>query len=568
MCPDLGEAGATWNDTRVLIFTEYDDTKRYLVSRLESAIEGSDKASARVQVFHGPTPPPKREEIKQAFNTHPKKHPLRILVATDAAREGLNLQAHCNNLFHFDVPWNPGRMEQRNGRIDRKLQSAPEVYCHYFVYQQRPEDRILQVLVRKTETIKKELGSLSQVIDAKLGLTLKHGIRHAQVELLEKEIESTGVDNEKQSVIVEELEAARERQDALREQIERLRTLLDKSRKSIGLNEDLFRSAISCSLQLLKSEPLEEVEGDTVDTFCFPPIHERDGADPTWLETMDTLREPRKRGEKAWEWRKRAKIRPVVFEDTGLVGNDVVHLHLEQRVVQRLLGRFTAQGFVHHDLSRACFAQAKDAIPRVILLGRLALYGEGAARLHEELIPVTARWSDSQIRKQPLSPYAKEAESKTLALLDNSLQEKGGVKLTDEVVEQLRSSAAQDINELLPHLETRGEEYASDALNKLNARGSAEARAMREILEKQRKHISQKIRDMNKQDKSRQLSLVFGDSEDEIEQLRLNKKFWDERLEQLKTELKTEPARVEKVYEVKATRVEPVGLVYLWPVTG
>ncbi|MEJ2539320.1 MAG: helicase-related protein [Gemmatimonadota bacterium] len=42
---------------------------------------------------------------------------LRYLVATDAAREGINLQAHCYNLFHFDVPWNPSRLEQRNGRI-------------------------------------------------------------------------------------------------------------------------------------------------------------------------------------------------------------------------------------------------------------------------------------------------------------------------------------------------------------------------------------------------------------------------------------------------------------------
>lgn len=50
--------------------------------------------------------------------------------------------------------------------IDRKLQPQPEVFCHYFVYKQRPEDRILQVLVRKTETIKEELGSLSQVIES------------------------------------------------------------------------------------------------------------------------------------------------------------------------------------------------------------------------------------------------------------------------------------------------------------------------------------------------------------------------------------------------------------------
>ena len=73
-------------------------------------------------------------------------------------------------MFHFDVPWNPSRMEQRNGRIDRKLQPNPDVFCHYFVYKQRPEDRILVALVRKTETIKKELGSLAQVIDARLDL--------------------------------------------------------------------------------------------------------------------------------------------------------------------------------------------------------------------------------------------------------------------------------------------------------------------------------------------------------------------------------------------------------------
>ena len=106
----------------------------------------------RIAIYHGPTPPDEREAIKQAFNADPKHHPVRILIATDAAREGLNLQAHCWNLFHFDVPWNPSRMEQRNGRIDRKLQDQPEVFCHYFVYKQRPEDRILKVLVQKTET--------------------------------------------------------------------------------------------------------------------------------------------------------------------------------------------------------------------------------------------------------------------------------------------------------------------------------------------------------------------------------------------------------------------------------
>jgi hypothetical protein len=152
LCPTLGQPGATWTHTRVIIFTEYDDTKRYLYHQLEAAIAGSDRAAHRIAVYHGPTPPAQREEIKQAFNTDPAKHPVRILIATDAAREGLNLQAHCWHLFHFDVPWNPSRLEQRNGRIDRKLQPHPEVFCHYFVYTQRPEDRILQVLVRSSSS--------------------------------------------------------------------------------------------------------------------------------------------------------------------------------------------------------------------------------------------------------------------------------------------------------------------------------------------------------------------------------------------------------------------------------
>ena len=60
----------------------------------------------------------------------------------------------------------------------------------------------------------------------------------------------------------------------------------------------------------------------------------------------------------------------------------------------------------------------------------------------------------------------------------------------------------------------------------------------------------------------------FGDVEGELEQVDANKRYWVKRLEQLRGELKTEPDRIEELYQVKARRVEPVGLVYLWPVTG
>jgi hypothetical protein len=60
------------------------------------------------------------------------------------------LQARCHDLIHVDLPWNPSRLEQRNGRVDRKLQPSKIVTCRYFIYHQREEDRVLDALVRKT----------------------------------------------------------------------------------------------------------------------------------------------------------------------------------------------------------------------------------------------------------------------------------------------------------------------------------------------------------------------------------------------------------------------------------
>src|SRR5262249_52747949 len=153
------------------------------------------------------------------FNADPTKDPLRILLATDAAREGLNFQAHCTDLFHFDLPWNPGRIEQRNGRIDRKLQPALVVRCHYFVLPQRVEDRVLEILVKKTETIKRELGSLSKVIDDDIEQRLAQGIRHRDAARLARDIEQADLDAERKRVTQEELEAARERRQELEAQI-------------------------------------------------------------------------------------------------------------------------------------------------------------------------------------------------------------------------------------------------------------------------------------------------------------------------------------------------------------
>ena len=579
-CPDLppygrppppGAPKPRWNDRRVLIFTENRaGTKYYLRQVLEHAIEHTDQADDRIAVIDGLTRGPRRKEIQRRFNARPEHDPLRILVATDAAREGLNFQAHCTDLFHFDLPWNPGRIEQRNGRIDRKLQPADKVRCRYFVLPQRAEDRVLEVLVRKTETIKRELGSLSKVIDDDVERRLKHGIRHAEAEELRSAIQAADLDQAKKKAAVEELEDARDRRDELAAQINQCRTLLDRSRKWVRFDAEPFRDALSCSLELLNLPPLDKsADAHGRPVWTFPPLEQQATTDPSWTATLDSLRVPRKLDQKPADWRRDAPVRPVVFKDRGVLTDEVVHLHLEQRVAQRLLARFRAQGFVQHDLSRACLIQARDSIPRVVLLGRLSLYGQRAERLHEVLVPVTARWLDlAQRNGRPLRAHGRTAESETLKLLDQVLgAEAGGdgkpAAPAETVQRRLLRTAARDVADLRPRLGECAAKLAADATKRLASRGDKESRDLRQTLERQRDRVKAEL---EKHENQAQLELALSTAE--RRQLEADVKHWRQRLRRFAQDLEREPERIRSFYKVRAQRVEPVGLVYLWPETG
>lgn len=570
-CPDIrlpgstssAPTGAPWSALRLIIFTEYEDTARYLRTQLEAATAGTAQAPERLAVFHGPTPPDQREALKRAFNEPPARHPLRILIATDAAREGLNLQAHCWNLFHYDLPWNPSRLEQRNGRVDRKLQPNPEVFCHYFVYTQRPEDRVLRALVRKTETIRLELGSLSEVIEKRL----RTGIRRDEIEASAAAIEGLQEDPEKQAARDAEFEgAAAQRQAALRAEVETLRNRINDARRWIGLDEGQLRDALNCSLELLPADPLQPVrspEGEPA-RYVFPNLQVRKGSDSRWSATLDTLRQQAEPGQPLYEWRRESPLRPIVFTPPTGFDTDTVQMHLSHRVVQRLLGRFLAQGFVYHDLSRACLAQSDDAIPRVVLLGRLAVYGAGAARLHEELITVTARWIDPADRKGSLAPYGRDAEAKTVSLLQESLKPGAVTRpLPPAAIKRLQAAMAQDIRELLPQLEAQGQAAKADAEKLLAERGRIESAAILKTLEDQRRRVLLKYEGTGDEQ-----SVLPGFSDEERRQLSADRRHWQRWLANVEGDIAREPRRIADFYQTRSFRLEPVGLAYLWPVTG
>lgn len=555
MCP-----GEIWNDLRCIIFTEFEDTRRYLIRCLNERYP-HDGAKKRIEYYSGVTSARERKRIKAEFNSDPTTAPLRILVATDAAREGLNLQARCWNLFHFDVPWNPGRLDQRNGRIDRKLQPNPVVYCHYFVYAQRPQDRVLQVLVKKSETIHQQLGSLSQILETRLTKTLENGIGQESIDALKREIEGAGVDPDAKAASQEELEELRLRHEQLASSIKSLSAKLESARKWIGLDARHLKDSLDCSLEIMDMKGMEERKApDGATVYTFPDLSRRRGGDPSWAPTLESLRREEtedSRGNPTVS----NELLPVTFDALEMADDNVIQLHLEHKLVKRLLGRFLSQGFLHHDLSRACLVQAEDAVARVGLLGRLSVYGKGALRLHEEIIAITARWSPPDKRgTERLKPYASESEEKTLAQLEESLLPERIAQASKDQMTQCQSGMDRDIAELLPLLEARAMEKLERVKSLLSQRGEREAMAMKGLLEEQRKRVEK-----TRREKDANFAQLEFDNDDERRQWQTDRKYWDKWLAEAESKLSSEPESIREFYAAASFRVEPVGLVYLMP---
>lgn len=138
------------SDQRLLIFTEFKDTLDYLVERLRSW-------GFRVGFIHGGMKPGSRDEAgtrlfaEQQF----REGQIQVLVATEAAGEGINLQV-CNIMFNYDIPWNPNRLEQRMGRIHRYGQRK-DCLIFNFVATNTIEGRVLQRLLEKLQEIRDAL---------------------------------------------------------------------------------------------------------------------------------------------------------------------------------------------------------------------------------------------------------------------------------------------------------------------------------------------------------------------------------------------------------------------------
>lgn len=135
-----------------VVFCRYVATAHYVAEHLRKAFPKVTVESVTGEY----TPEERRERVETMEESE-----TRILVATDCLSEGINLQHLFTAVIHYDLAWNPTRHEQREGRVDRFGQQAADVRCTMLYGQDNPVDGfVLNVIIRKGETIQKELGVL------------------------------------------------------------------------------------------------------------------------------------------------------------------------------------------------------------------------------------------------------------------------------------------------------------------------------------------------------------------------------------------------------------------------
>lgn len=138
---------------KMIIFTEHRDTLDFLVQRLQGI-----GLSGQIATIHGGMNSAERDDQVAFFRRPIEQGGAHYLIATDAAGEGINLQ-FCWLMVNYDLPWNPARLEQRMGRIHRYGQKHDPVFIINLIAGATREGRVMQTLLAKLETIRKELGS-------------------------------------------------------------------------------------------------------------------------------------------------------------------------------------------------------------------------------------------------------------------------------------------------------------------------------------------------------------------------------------------------------------------------
>jgi len=519
-----------WNDRRVILFTEYRTTHEWMHRILASHGFGGE----RLALLHGGLSQEEREPIKAAFQASPKDSPVRILLATDAASEGIDLQNHCNMLIHLEIPYNPNVMEQRNGRIDRHGQREKEVLIWHPVdggdargtsVGGHAED-ILRAL-RKLESMRADMGSVNPVIAPQMSGLIEGSLKDLDTRMAEARIARAR----------NFVRAERE----LKERVAKLHERLLATKQDFHLDPQHILMAVKTGLALAGRPPLVPVDlpGAPPGTVFRMPV-----LSGSWARCMEGLRHPHTQ-----------KIRPITFDHAVASGrDDVVLVHLNHRLVQMCLRLLRAEIWARDDvkkLHRVSVRSVPETLldgPAVVVVSRLVITGGNHHRLHEELTVSGGYLRDQSFRRE-----------ERVTLVQQWLDEGKPTTAAPSLFDALRSRFERHREAILGAVDARSKERLRHLTNTLESRKRKEIEDIRAVLDELERAIEAEL---EKGQQPEQLSLF---TEDERMQLRRDIAALEARIARIPQERRTETEAVESRYARLDDRTFPVAVIFVVP---
>lgn len=522
-----------WNERRVILFTEYRATHQWMHEILAS----HDFGGNRLATLHGSMAQDEREKVKASFQASPKDSAVRILLATDAASEGIDLQNHCNCLIHLEIPYNPNVMEQRNGRIDRHGQRQKEVLIWHPVDGGEQgkatigghSDDIIRAL-RKLESMRADMGSVNPVIAPQMSGLIEGSLRDLDTRLAEAKIEKAR----------RFVRAERELKDRIAKLHERLLT----TQHDFHLTPEHIFMAVKTGLMLAARPPLEQftlADAPAGTVFKMPALS------GSWARCLEGLRHPYT-----------LQIRPITFDHSVASGrDDVVLVHLNHRLVQMCLRLLRAEVWAQEDvkkLHRVTVRSVPDALidgPALAVISRLVVTGGNHHRLHEELTVVGGYLGDKSFRRE-------EGVTKVQQWLDQA----SPLIASDSLFDAIRLRFERSQSAIQQSVDARSKDRLKFLTNTLQSRKQKEVADIGAVLDELEKAIRTELK---KDQQPEQLSLF---SEDERTQLRRDTAALEARLARIPAERQQEAEAIETRYANLNDRTFPVAVIILVPETS
>ncbi len=533
-------SGGGWTDERVIVFTEYRDTQKWLVDLLLTHGFGGG-GGERIATLYGGMDEDDRERTKNEFQARPDRSPVRVLVATDAASEGIDLQRHCWRMLHWEIPWNPSRLEQRNGRIDRHGQPHAFVEIRHFVPEGWEDDQssfatelsFLSRVAFKVEQIRDDLGSVGAVLADQVGDAMLG--RRAR-------LDDAAIDQVRSKPGTKVLQVERR----LRETLARCHEQLQASIDEFGLTPERIERVVATALELARQPALQAT--DVSGEFRLPPLG------GSWQRTSEGMTD-RLSGDEL----------PFTFDrDLAANRDDVVFCHLGHRLVTQSLRLLRAEVWAsggNAGLARVT-ARPVPPLPEVLELGdvgivchaRLVITGADGHRLHEELVVAGGR-----LRR------GRWSRIDTLRDLDALLRSAGDRPIgADDLVEVDRWWESVVEPGLNSALERRAETVQDSKRRELADRAQTEADTVRTVLTDLQRQITADLDDLAAQ-RVEQLSLFTApereQSQRDIDALR-------RRLDEIPDEIEREVEAVQRRFTDPECHIFPAAVTLLIPEDG